>query len=280
MRCFKVENNASQNKTRSIRATDETFAKFKEITESIGSGTNESLSALINAYELQQAKQVLSGQAALIDDFKARADGIIKAYISALELSVNAEERIRAEFTVQIESQAKTIAALQRENESIKAETIKLQTEAQSEIRALKADLAAVQTALQTAKANEQRAAESKAQSERITALTNEKLQELQSTVKDLQERAAATDRLKAENEEYEKEFDKLNREKKEIKAYYESQIQAITAEQETAIQRAINQTTAAYQQKIAELQQQQAAQIANIIAKTTTATTGTKAEE
>lgn len=275
-----MENNASQNKTRSIRATDETFAKFKEITESIGSGTNESLSALINAYELQQAKQVLSGQAALIDDFKARADGIIKAYISALELSVNAEERIRAEFTVQIESQAKTIAALQRENESIKAETIKLQTEAQSEIRALKADLAAVQTALQTAKANEQRAAESKAQSERITALTNEKLQELQSTVKDLQERAAATDRLKAENEEYEKEFDKLNREKKEIKAYYESQIQAITAEQETAIQRAINQTTAAYQQKIAELQQQQAAQIANIIAKTTTATTGTKAEE
>ena len=275
-----MENNASQNKTRSIRATDETFAKFKEITESIGSGTNESLSALINAYELQQAKQVLSGQAALIDDFKARADGIIKAYISALELSVNAEERIRAEFTVQIESQAKTIAALQRENESIKAETIKLQTEAQSEIRALKADLAAVQTALQTAKANEQRAAESKAQSERITALTNEKLQELQSTVKDLQERAAATDRLKAENEEYEKEFDKLNREKKEIKAYYESQIQAITAEQETAIQRAINQTTAEYQKKIAELQQQQAAQIANIIAKTTVAATGIKAEE
>lgn len=276
-----MENNASQNKTRSIRATDETFAKFKEITESIGSGTNESLSALINAYELQQAKQVLSGQAALIDDFKARADGIIKAYISALELSVNAEERIRAEFTVQIESQAKTIAALQRENESIKAETIKLQTEAQSEIRALKADLAAVQTALQTAKANEQRAAESKAQSERITALTNEKLQELQSTVKDLQERAAATDRLKAENEEYEKEFDKLNREKKEIKAYYESQIQAITAEQETAIQRAINQTTAAYQQKIAELQQQQAAQLAHIIATTAaTATKATKAEE
>ena len=100
----------SQNKTRSIRATDDTFAKFKEITESIGSGTNESLSALINAYELQQAKQVHTGQAALIDDFKARADGIIKAYISALELSVNAEDRIRAEFAIQIESQAKTIA--------------------------------------------------------------------------------------------------------------------------------------------------------------------------
>ena len=273
-----MENNASQNKTRSIRATDEIFTKFKEITESIGSGTNESLSALINAYELQQAKQVLTGQAALIDDFKARADGIIKAYISALELSVNAEERIRAEFTVQIESQAKTIAALQRENESIKAETIRLQTEAQGEIKALKAELSAAQTALQTAKTNEQRAVESKAQAEKIAALTNEKLQELQSTVKDLQERAAATDRLKAENEEYEKEFDKLNREKKEIKAYYESQIQAITAEQETAIQRAINQTTAAYQQKIAELQQQQAAQLAHIIA--TTAVTATKAEE
>lgn len=265
----------SQNKTRSIRATDEIFTKFKALCDE-NNGTNDTLSMLINSYELQKSKEILKGAADNIDDFKARIDGIIKAYISALELTANTEERVRNELSVQLDSQTRTISSLQRENESIKAETIKLQTEAQNEIRALKADLAAVQTALQTAKANEQRAAESKAQAERITALTSEKLQELQRTVEELQAKAATADKLKAENEEYEEEFDRVNREKKEMKAYYESQMQTMANEQETAVQRAINQTTAEYQRKIAELQQQQAIQLANIIAKTTAA----KAEE
>lgn len=270
----------SQNKTRSIRATDETFAKFKEITESIGSGTNESLSALINAYELQQAKQVLTGQAALIDDFKTRADGIIKAYISALELSVNAEDRIRAEFAIQIESQAKTIAALQRENESIKSETITIQTQLNDTIRALRHDLASDKERLQVALKNEEQATASRIQAEKISQMLTEQLEQAKASISDLQTKAAAADKLKAENEEYEEEFDRVNREKKEIKAYYESQLQAITAEQATAIQAAVNQTVAEYQKQIAELQQQQAAQIANIIARTAVAATPTKAEE
>ena len=270
----------SQNKTRSIRATDETFAKFKEITESIGSGTNESLSALINAYELQQAKQVLTGQAALIDDFKARVDGIVKAYIAALELSVNAEERIRAEFAVQIESQAKTIAALQRESESIKAETITIQTQLNDTIRALKHDLLSDKARLQTALKNEEQATASRIQAEKISQMLTEQLEQAKASISDLQAKAATADKLKAENEEYEEEFDRVNREKKELKAYYESQMQTMANGQETAVQRAINQTTAEYQRKIAELQQQQAVQIANIIAKTTAAATDTKAEE
>lgn len=271
-----MENNANQNKTRSIRATDEIFTKFKEITESIGSGTNESLSALINAYELQQAKQVLTGQAALIDDFKTRADGIIKAYISALELSVNAEERIRNEFAVQIDSQAKTIAALQRENESIKAETITIQTQLNDTIRALRHDLASDKERLQVALKNEEQATASRIQAEKISQMLTEQLEQAKASISDLQTKAAAADKLKAENEEYEEEFDRVNREKKEMKAYYESQMQTMANEQETAVQRAINQTTAEYQRKIAELQQQQAIQLANIIAKTTAA----KAEE
>lgn len=270
-----MENNANQNKTRSIRATDEIFTKFKALCDE-NNGTNDTLSMLINSYELQKSKEILKGAADNIDDFKARIDGIIKAYLSALELTANTEERIRTELSIQLDSQARTISSLQRENESIKAETIKLQTEAQSEIRALKADLTAAQTALQTAKANEQRAAESKAQAERITALTSEKLQELQETVDDLKERAAATDRYKEEIQTLQTALQNKDREKEKIISDYESQIQTLVNERATAIQAAINQTTAAYQQKIAELQQQQAIQLANIIAKTTAA----KAEE
>lgn len=271
--------NQNQNKTRSIRATDEIFTKFKALCDE-NNGTNDTLSMLINSYELQKSKEILKGAADNIDDFKTRIDGIIKAYISALELTANTEERIRNEFAVQLDSQTRTIHSLQRENESIKAETIRLQTEAQNEIRALKADLAAVQTALQTAKANEQRATESKAQAEQITALTKEKLEKIQKTVGDLQERAAETDRYKEEIQTLQTALQNKDREKEKIISDYESQIQTLVNERATAIQAAINQTTAEYQKQIAELQQQQAIQLANIIAKTTAATTPTKAEE
>ena len=260
----------SMNKTRSIRATDEVFARFKAITETAG-GTNEGLNALLNAYELQQAKQVLTGQVALIDDFTARADGIVKAYISALELSANAEERIKNEYEMLLKSYQKTIAKLQTENESIKAESVTLQTVANDTIRQLKADITAIQATLSTAKANEQRAIEGKAQAEQIATLTASKLEELKATVDDLTERAEQSDTYKAMTKELQTKLDMVNQEKEKIIAEYNLKLQTMTAEQQTRIQIAVNQTTAIYQQKIAELQQQHSVQLANIIAQVQT---------
>lgn len=271
MRCFFMENvQQSMNKTRSIRATDEVFARFKAITETAG-GTNEGLNALLNAYELQQAKQVLTGQVALIDDFTARADGIVKAYISALELSANAEERIKNEYEMLLKSYQKTIAKLQTENESIKAESVTLQTVANDTIRQLKADITAIQATLSTAKANEQRAIEGKAQAEQIATLTASKLEELKATVDDLTERAGQSDTYKAMTKELQTKLDMVSQEKEKIIAEYNLKLQTMTAEQQTRIQMAVNQTTAIYQQKIAELQQQHSVQLANIIAQVQT---------
>ena len=53
-----------EKKVRSIRADDEVYAKFKEVCEQAG-GQNEALSALISSYELETAKGMLPGQAAL-----------------------------------------------------------------------------------------------------------------------------------------------------------------------------------------------------------------------
>ena len=110
-----------EKKVRSIRADDEVYAKFKEVCEQAG-GQNEALSALISSYELETAKSILSGQATSIDDFKSRIDGVIRAYISALDLSVSAEERVRADYRQRMNTQVKTIEDLQTRNEQLTAD--------------------------------------------------------------------------------------------------------------------------------------------------------------
>ena len=61
----------TEKKVRSIRADDETFQKFRTLCEEWG-GQSEAFNALISAYELAQAKKLLSGQADSISDFQAK----------------------------------------------------------------------------------------------------------------------------------------------------------------------------------------------------------------
>lgn len=110
---------SEEKKVRSIRADEETFKRFKEICEQAG-GQQQALEALIASYELGQAKSLIKGQADNIDDFKARIDGLMRSYINVPDMSVNAEERIREEFRLHIDIQAKTIADLQTKNEQLK----------------------------------------------------------------------------------------------------------------------------------------------------------------
>ena len=86
-----------------IRIDDETREKFKQISESFGS-QGECVQALVNAYEVQNAKKILKGMETNISDFQAMADSIVKAYINALELNANSESRIRLEFADKLDN--------------------------------------------------------------------------------------------------------------------------------------------------------------------------------
>ena len=103
----------ADTKVTSIRTDEETAARFKEVAEQFPNGA-ECLKALINAHEMAQAKGVLTGQETSIADFQAHADSLVKSYIAVLELTANAENRIRQEFQQQLESKDSTIISLQK----------------------------------------------------------------------------------------------------------------------------------------------------------------------
>lgn len=100
----------------SIRTDEETLANFKELCKQFDN-QSECLQALINLHELNNSKKVLSGQQSSIDDFQSRVDGIVRAYINALDINANAEERIRQQFSEQLDSKDKIIITLQERAE-------------------------------------------------------------------------------------------------------------------------------------------------------------------
>ncbi len=114
------------NSALQIRIDDETKEKFRLISEEFSS-QGECVQGLINAYELQKAKQVLPGMETNISNFQALAEELVKAYINVLDLNANSEKRIRLEFrdkldnlnllVVELRERLKTSEELRKEAE-------------------------------------------------------------------------------------------------------------------------------------------------------------------
>lgn len=102
----------AETKVTSIRADEETTLRFKELSEQYPNNA-ECLKALINAHEMAQAKGVLAGQETNINDFQSHLDSIMRGYINALDMTANAENRIREEFRANLDSKDKSILNLQ-----------------------------------------------------------------------------------------------------------------------------------------------------------------------
>lgn len=102
----------AETKVTSIRADEETTSRFKELSEQYPNSA-ECLKALINAHEMAQAKGILAGQETNINDFQSHLDSIMRGYINALDMTANAENRIRQEFQRQLDSKDYTISDLQ-----------------------------------------------------------------------------------------------------------------------------------------------------------------------
>lgn len=99
---------------RSIRANESTFDKLKAITEEEGfENQGAALEALISAFEIGKSKAILPNLQTDISDYESHITAIQKAFLHTLELNVNAENRIRAEFLQRIDADAKTIADYQ-----------------------------------------------------------------------------------------------------------------------------------------------------------------------
>lgn len=103
---------AEEMKTRSIRADEETLDKFKTLSEEFNN-QGDCLASLIKAYEVNKAKSVLSDVKTNIADYESHINAIQDIFLSMLESMQNTDTRVRNEYAVRLDADAKTISDLQ-----------------------------------------------------------------------------------------------------------------------------------------------------------------------
>ena len=266
-----------EKKVRSIRADDEVYAKFKEVCEQAG-GQNEALSALISSYELETAKSILSGQATSIDDFKSRIDGVIRAYISALDLSVSAEERVRADYRQRMNTQVKTIEDLQTRNEQLTADYTALSDLSEQAQTAHQTEVTELRAMYDLAQDKATQAEKQREQAEKIANMATEQVEQLKTRVSELTAKANKSDEYKADKERLEAseiacksrigELEKkLVEEQEKAAAAMAAAAEMAAQDKASAVKVAVADTKELYQAKIEQMQQAYTAQINALIA-------------
>lgn len=100
---------------RSIRADKEVFSRFTEIAKDKGMNQGALLEALINAWDIQNAKGLVPERAADVADFDAALQALQKAFLRSLDLASSAESRARIGYQVQLDALSGTVARLEKE---------------------------------------------------------------------------------------------------------------------------------------------------------------------
>jgi len=120
-------------KPKSFRIDDETAEKFKQISSLIGGNQQEALSKLIEAYEFQQGKAILTEKKEDIETFEKYVTILTRMFMGSLEANQNITETVRAEFDALLKSKDSTIQDLQekltvakqlKEEATLKAKTL------------------------------------------------------------------------------------------------------------------------------------------------------------
>ena len=98
---------------RSFRIDDETAERIKEISNTIGGNQQETIAKLIEAYEFQSGKAVLTEKKADIEQFEKYITAITRMYMGCLEDNQNITETVRTEFDALLTSKDAVIQDLQ-----------------------------------------------------------------------------------------------------------------------------------------------------------------------
>ena len=101
--------------TRSFRITEATADKIKEIAAEIGGNQQQTLSKLIEAYELQKGKAVLADKRTDIETFENYINAVTRMYMQTLEDNQNVSTLVRTEFEAQLTSKDNVIQDLQEQ---------------------------------------------------------------------------------------------------------------------------------------------------------------------
>ena len=173
-----------QTPVRSFRVTDDVMAQFKGIQEEMGLTQDGALKMLVQAYELEAAKNAIPDRETEIANFQAKAGELVAAFLHSLQLNQDAEVRARAEVDLQMQNKDKTIATLHEKLDEVKAENARNAVQAEevlAENKNLSEDLA-------TARNAENEARNALLDKERIIAMQEKQISEMEDQKAELED--------------------------------------------------------------------------------------------
>ena len=189
-------------KTRSFRVSEEVSTKLKELCENFDN-QNSALSALLNAYEVQNARAVLTDRQTDIADYDTHIQAIQSAFLRSLEINENAEKRIKTEFINLLNSKDQTIVQLQTEKaqadeqvEKYKSAYGNLITSTEEKIKTMQTQVSESEKTLQSEKERANTEQKAREQAETISAMLSEQVEQLKAQVANLTAKANQVDKL------------------------------------------------------------------------------------
>ncbi|MEW8956947.1 MAG: hypothetical protein AB2369_10475, partial [Clostridium sp.] len=110
----------SDIKTTTMRLSEDTIKSFRKIAENEGLTQEQCLSHLVNVFEIQNAKEIMGDRKKEIETFEDYVNKLISLFMNSLEISINAEERIRDKFLKESKDKDSLILKLNEEIMTLK----------------------------------------------------------------------------------------------------------------------------------------------------------------
>lgn len=267
-------------KPKSFRIDDETADKFKEISSNIGGNQQETLAKLIEAYEFQSGKAILTEKKADIEQFEKYVNALTRMFMGSLEDNQNITGTVRTEFEALLQSKDTTIQDLQsqltvskqlKEEATTKAKTYvdensrlneyieSIQKEYNSKLddmQSMLTDKESLNRAL-TDSCNELKA--------KVDVMVAEH-EEVIIIRKNLANITAERNTLKQNIDEVEKSLNRANTEHEktisDLKQHESDSIDRVKAEMQIALDKAVLDTEKKYQEQIQTLKEQKQAEV------------------
>jgi len=219
-------------KPKSFRIDEETAERFKEISGKIGGNQQETLAKLIESYEFQSGKAVLTEKKADIEQFEKYVTALTRMYMGTLEDNQNITETVRTEFDALLKSKDTTIQELQGQLTVAK----QLKEEAASKAKSYAGENARLETYINSIK-NEYETKLDDMQSmlsdkDDLNKALTDTCHDLKTKIEGMKKAAEQTEALWEELENLKKEYESISKEKSEL----EKQLKQEQAAHETDI--------------------------------------------
>ncbi|MGN0409209.1 MAG: hypothetical protein ACI4E3_02250 [Candidatus Fimousia sp.] len=263
------ESNKESLKGRTIRTSDESYEKFRQIAQENFENQGQCFSTLIHLYELEQGKTILGERKMEIENFQMHINTLLKMFIQSLQMNEDAEERVKAGIQTTLDTKDRQIIYLQKERNQL-AEKLE---EKEESCQTIKLHLDQTKDLFQHEKENFQSIISQLTQTVQdkndMIALLNHQKKELQTQLDEThtqdkkirelesqlaqinQEKTSLSNQINLQQQIHEQEIEKMNRQLELEKEKYSFDLEKALLEQQKDLQLSWKQEKMEYDRKL-----------------------------